>query len=48
MDPWHMALVLKPLGLLILFTPGAAFAWLLRKRMRECKMKRLLLVSWKI
>lgn len=48
MEGWQWALLLKPLGLLIMFTPGAMLVWWLRKRMPDSRLKRILFFSWRV
>ena len=48
MQAWQWAIVLKPLGLLILCAPGAVLVWCIRKQMPNCALKRFLLISWKV
>lgn len=48
MEGWQWALLLKPFGLLIMFLPGAYFAWWLRKRLPDGRLKRILFYSWKV
>jgi hypothetical protein len=47
-EGWQWALIFKPLGLLLLFTPGALIVYMLRKHLPDCPLKRLLLISWKV
>ena len=48
MEPWVIALAIKPLALLLFL----GFVHLLSKDiisvMPECKLKRILLISWKV
>lgn len=48
MEGWHIALLLKPFGLLLLFAPGAVIVYLLRCRLPDCRLKRFLLISWRV
>ena len=48
MSGWQIALIIKPLGLLLMFAPGALIVYLLRHRMPDCALKRFLLISWRI
>jgi len=48
MEPWMWAIVLKPLGLLLLFSFTWWCATLLRKHLPDGKLKRFLLFSWKV
>jgi len=45
---WHIALLLKPLGLLLMFAPGAFIVYYVKRRMPDCRLKRFLLTSWKV
>ena len=42
------ALILKPLALIAFLLPGAIAAFWIKHRMPECKLKRLLLISWRV
>lgn len=44
---WLIALAIKPLVMLLLLIPGAFAVYYLR-RMPECKLKRVLLFSWRV
>jgi hypothetical protein len=48
MEGWQIALVLKPLGLIVLF----AFTWALSRAIKpyipEGRLKRFLFFSWKV
>lgn len=48
MEPWHWAIVLKPLGLIVLF--GAAYmgARFIGKNLPEGRLKSILFFSWKV
>lgn len=48
MEAWQWALLLKPLGLLILCTPGAVLVWWIKCRMPDSRLKRFLLISWRV
>ena len=48
MEPWHLAVLLKPIGLLFMLAPGAVLVWYLRKHLPESKLKRFMLISWKV
>lgn len=48
MEGWQIALVVKPIGLLILCAPGAALAYFLKRRMPHGALRRILLYSWRI
>ncbi len=45
---WHIALMLKPLGLVLMFVPGALVVRYLRPWMPECRLKRILFYSWRV
>ena len=47
-EGWQLAIMLKPIGLLILFAPGAMLVWWLRRFAPESSLKRFLLISWKV
>jgi len=44
---WEWSLILKPIGLLILFLPGV-FVVVLVRRIKDSKLKRFLLFSWRV
>jgi hypothetical protein len=46
-EPWLLAVALKPLGLIILFCFVRALVLPLR-RMPDCRAKRILFFSWKV
>ena len=48
MEPWTLAIILKPLILVLYFLPGAIIAWYLRKRLPEGRLKRILFFSWRV
>lgn len=48
MENWQIAILVKPLALLLIFAPGALVVWWLRKRMPDSKLKRLLFFSWRV
>ena len=48
MEGWQLALILKPFGLLLMFAPGAVIVYLLRRRLPEGRLKRFLLISWRV
>jgi hypothetical protein len=48
MEPWHWAIILKPFGLLVLFTFVALLVYPLRKHLPEGRLKRFLFFSWKV
>jgi hypothetical protein len=48
MEPWHWALILKPFGLLVLFSFVALLVYPLRKHLPEGRLKRFLFISWKV
>lgn len=48
MTSMAIALVLKPIVAVALLLPGAVLAHWLWKRMPDCAIKRVLLVSWKV
>lgn len=48
MEGWQLALLLKPIGLLIMVLPGAYLAWYLRKYLPDGRLKRFLFISWKV
>lgn len=49
MEPWQLAMLFKPLGLLILFVGILLpLKWLFHKIIPEGRLKRLLFFSWKV
>lgn len=48
MEGWEIAIIVKPLALLLFFAPGAILVWWLKKKMPDCALKRFLLISWKV
>jgi hypothetical protein len=48
MEPWHWAIILKPLGLIVLF----GFTWIVSRSIKpyipEGRLKRFLFFSWKV
>lgn len=48
MEGWHLALLLKPLGLLAIFAPGAVIVYFLRRRLPHGLIRRVLLFSWRV
>lgn len=48
MEPWHWAIVLKPFGLIVLFGFTWCCARLVRKHLPDGRIKRFLLISWRV
>lgn len=48
MEPWHVALLVKPLALIVLFGFTYACMRLAKHYLPEGRLKRLLLFSWKV
>lgn len=48
MEPWLLAIILKPFGLLLLFGLVALLVFPLRKHMPEGRLKRILFFSWRV
>lgn len=48
MEGWQWALVLKPFGLLLMFTPGAVLVWYLKRNFPHGIIRRILLFSWRV
>lgn len=49
MEPWHWALILKPLALLFLFVCIVyPIKWLLLRWLPDGKLRRLLLFRWRV
>lgn len=48
MEGWQWALMLKPFGLLIMFTPGALLVWWLKRKLPAGRLRRILLLSWRV
>lgn len=48
MEGWMLAVVLKPLGLLVLLCGTRALAAPVRRYMPDCWLKRVLFISWKV
>jgi hypothetical protein len=48
MEGWHWAIILKPLGLLLLFFFVHSIAMLIHKFLPDGKLKRFLFISWKV
>lgn len=48
MDPWLWAVALKPFGLLLMFAPGALLVRYIKYNMPDSKLRRFLLISWKV
>lgn len=46
MEPWLIALILKPLAAFVLLFAGAVLARALLKLLPEGRLKRLLSISW--
>ncbi len=48
MEGWELALVLKPLGLLLMFAPGALLVWYLKRNLPQGWLRKILLFSWRV
>jgi len=48
MEGWHIAIILKPLGLLILLCCTRLMAEPFKRYMPDCWLKRVLFISWKV
>lgn len=49
MEPWHIALLIKPLvAFVILVLIALPIRMAVKRWMPECKLKRILLFSWKV
>ncbi len=48
MEPWMWAVVLKPFALIVLFTFTWSCARLVRMYLPDGRLKRFLLISWKV
>jgi hypothetical protein len=48
MEPWMLAIVLKPIGLIVLFSFTWYCAHLARKHLPDGKLKRFLFISWRV
>jgi hypothetical protein len=47
MEGWQLAIVLKPLGLFVLFAIAYSGARLVGKQLPEGRLKRFLFISWR-
>lgn len=48
MHGWQLAIVLKPLLLLLMFSPGALAVTWMRRYMPQSRLKNILLISWRV
>ena len=48
MEPWMIAVILKPFVLVLYFLPGAILVWWLKKKLPAGRLRRFLLFSWRV